>query len=234
MDLKKVLFLIYFLTTPFSLGGQTVISEFGEADENSEKTMMIAFVAIVIFLALILLILIIKRNKKNTANYNKLIERLKTNEANSDSDIKMDFADDEDHAESKSQDQSKIVNISTDTEKKLLKKLAVFEESERFLRKDISLTSMSHSKGTNPKYLSKIIRTHKNNNFSGYINSLRINYIVQKLYNDPKYREYKISYLADECGYTSSQVFVIAFKKETGFTPSYFIEQIKLEQIVYK
>ena len=119
------------------------------------------------------------------------------------------------------------VTISNDTEKKILKKLKVFEESHRFLKKDINLTSMSHQQNTNPKYLSEVIRIHKSQHFNTYINSLRINYIVQKLYNEPKYREYKISYLAEECGYTSPQVFVIAFKKQTGVTPSYYIERLK-------
>lgn len=60
---------------------------------------------------------------------------------------------------------------------------------------------MSNLFNTNPKYLSQIIRESKNQNFNGYINQLRINYISNKLYNIPLYREYKISYLAEECGY---------------------------------
>ena len=121
------------------------------------------------------------------------------------------------------------INISEDTEKKLLKKLAVFEATHSFLKKDLTLTSIARQKGTNPKYLSKIIHTHKNLSFTSYINKLRMNYIIQKLYDEPKYREYKISYLAEECGYTSAQVFVVVFKKETGFTPSCFIDQLRKE-----
>jgi len=121
------------------------------------------------------------------------------------------------------------INISEDTEKKLLKKIAVFEASHSFLKKDLTLTSMARQKGTNPKYLSKIIHTHKNLSFTAYINKLRMNYIIQKLYDEPKYRGYKVSYLAEECGYTSAQVFVIVFKKETGVTPSSFIDQLRTE-----
>ncbi|NHQ67331.1 helix-turn-helix transcriptional regulator, partial [Elizabethkingia miricola] len=50
------------------------------------------------------------------------------------------------------------------------------------------------------------------------------------LYNNPLYREYKISYLAEECGYSSHQVFITAFRKETGMTPSYFIKQLSIKQ----
>ncbi|WP_454060323.1 helix-turn-helix domain-containing protein [Elizabethkingia ursingii] len=121
-------------------------------------------------------------------------------------------------------------NISTDKEKKLLKKLCTFETSEKFLRKNLTLSYMSNLFNTNPKYLSQLIREHKGQNFSSYINQLRINYITQKLYNVPLYREYKISYLAEECGYASPQVFINAFRKETGMTPSYFINELKNQQ----
>ena len=98
---------------------------------------------------------------------------------------------------------------------------------EKFLKPEISLTWLSNYLDTNPKYLSQIIRDYKNNNFNGYINTLRIDYITKKLHKTSSYREYKISYLAKECGFSSVQVFVIAFKKETGITPSYFIDHLK-------
>src|SRR5690606_36741714 len=118
------------------------------------------------------------------------------------------------------------VNITDETANNLLIKLEKFESSDKYLRKDISLTWLANHLNTNTKYLSEIIKIHKNKTFSNYINGLRINYIVHKLVEEPLYREYKINYLAEECGYASRQVFIIAFKKETGFTPSYFIENL--------
>ncbi|MCT3917986.1 helix-turn-helix transcriptional regulator [Elizabethkingia anophelis] len=91
---------------------------------------------------------------------------------------------------------------------------------------------MSNLFNTNPRYLSQIIREYKGLNFNGYINQLRINYISRKLYDTAIYREYKISYLAEECGYISPQVFINAFKKETGMTPSYFIKELKGENAI--
>lgn len=41
------------------------------------------------------------------------------------------------------------------------------------------------------------------------------------------YREFKINYLAEECGFSSSKVFLAAFKKTTGVTPSYYITNLK-------
>ncbi|MFS4428401.1 helix-turn-helix domain-containing protein [Chryseobacterium sp. S90] len=119
------------------------------------------------------------------------------------------------------------ITITDETIKSLLLKLEKFEASEKYLRKDLSLTWMANSLATNPKYLSEVIKIYKNHNFTSYINELRINYIIKKLYELPVYREYKITYLAEECGYVTPRVFVNAFKQHMGFTPSYFVEQLK-------
>lgn len=128
----------------------------------------------------------------------------------------------------KNNESKSSIVITDETIKALLIKLEKFEKSEKYLRKDLSLTWMSNNLNTNPKYLSEVIKTYRENNFTSYINELRINYIIRKLYENPIYREYKITYLAEECGYTTPKVFVNAFKKETGFTPSYFVEQLKV------
>jgi len=120
-----------------------------------------------------------------------------------------------------------VLIISQEMRGVILRKLAKFEESGKYLRKDINLTWLSNHLNTNTRYISEVIKIHRNKNFNSYINGLRIQYITNKLMNDPVYREYKISYLSEECGYASTQVFVIAFKKETGVTPSRFIEQLK-------
>lgn len=124
------------------------------------------------------------------------------------------------------------INISSDKERDLLKKIEAFETSQKFLRKNLTLSYMSDLFNTNPRYLSQIIHNHKGQNFNNYINRLRINYISDRLYNVIIYREYKVSYLAEECGYASPQVFINAFRKETGMTPSYFIKELKKQAIV--
>ncbi|ANF52073.1 hypothetical protein A0O34_16805 [Chryseobacterium glaciei] len=117
-------------------------------------------------------------------------------------------------------------NISSETLNVLLKKLAKFEKENKYLQKDITLTWLASYLNTNTKYLSETIRIHKEKNFNSYINQLRIKYITNKLYEDIQYREAKIVSLAKDCGYSSSQVFVIAFKKENGFSPSFFINNL--------
>lgn len=164
-----------------------------------------------------------ERNKILKKKYFLLIEKLDKNKEKNVNSVATD---------SKIEDSDTIkINISSDKEKTLLKKLNAFESSEKFLRKNLTLSYMSNLFNTNPKYLSQIIKEHKGQNFSSYINQLRINYISQKLYNTTLYREYKISYLAEECGYASPQVFINAFRKETGMTPSYFINELRSQVV---
>lgn len=131
---------------------------------------------------------------------------------------------------SESAKESTPVNIPGETVAMLLSKLEKFEKSGKYLKKDIDLVSLARRLGTNSKYLSEIIRQHKEKTFTNYINGLRIDYITHQLYEEATYREYKINHLAVECGFASRQVFISAFKKETGVTPSYFISQLKNEE----
>lgn len=121
--------------------------------------------------------------------------------------------------------------ITDDTLKFLLVKLDKFEKSKLFMRKDVSRPWLATHLNTNTKYMTEVIKIQSGTTFTNYIHKLRISYIIRKLVEEPKYREYKIEYLADECGYGSRQVFITAFKSETGFTPSYFIENLKKDAL---
>lgn len=161
--------------------------------------------------------------KRKNRTVHKKYEELITKISNEQKELPSKFLKTEEpHTESKTS-----VNITDETTKALLARLEKFELAEKYLRKDISLTWMANYFNTNTKYLSEIIKIYRDKNFATYINGLRIAYITKKLYETPIYREYKINYLAEECGYATPQVFVTAFKKETGFTPSYFLEQLK-------
>lgn len=117
--------------------------------------------------------------------------------------------------------------IPIETEQLLLAKLKRFEQSTRFTSNDISLATLASQFDTNTKYLSEIINKHYEDNFNMYINKLRINFIIEKLKSDPNYIHYKISYLAEKCGFSSHSSFATVFKAITGITPATFIELLK-------
>ena len=93
----------------------------------------------------------------------------------------------------------------------MVQKLTQFENSKHFTKQDMSLAMLASQFDTNTKYLSEVINTHKNKNFNSYINELRINYIIDKLKNNNKYSQYKISYLAEESGFSSHSSFATVF-----------------------
>lgn len=119
--------------------------------------------------------------------------------------------------------------MTSETESKLLELLEDFEKGNLYNNKGMSLSFLAGELNTNTKYLSYVINQHKSADFKTYINRLRINYIVDKLINDDKYRQYKISILADECGFSSHSKFAAVFKAVTDYSPSAYIKYIDAE-----
>jgi len=119
--------------------------------------------------------------------------------------------------------------MSEVTESTILESIKQFEKSNLYLNKDISLNSVAAELSINQRYLSYVINKHKSKDFASYINELRINYIINRLKNDPNYLKYKISYLADQCGFLSHSRFTITFKKVTGVSPLTFITYLQNE-----
>lgn len=117
--------------------------------------------------------------------------------------------------------------IPTETEQIILNKLRKFEQTKKFTNKEMSLANLASQFDTNTKYLSEIINKHYNVNFNTYINKLRVNYIVEKLKTDANYMNYKISYLAEDAGFSSHSSFATVFKSITGIAPVTFIDLLK-------
>ncbi len=117
--------------------------------------------------------------------------------------------------------------MSEATENAILENIKEFENAHSFLNKTLSLNSVASELNVNHRYLSYVINKHKSKDFAGYINELRINYIVDRLKNDPDYLKYKISYLADQAGFASHSRFTITFKKITGVSPLTFITYLQ-------
>lgn len=118
------------------------------------------------------------------------------------------------------------VDISEDVVENVLKKLHVFENSDKFSKKQYTLNMLAKELNTNSAYLSKIINVYKNINFANYLNNLRVDYAVDRLTVDKSLRSYTIKAIAEEVGFKNAQSFSSAFHKKTGIYPSYFIKQL--------
>lgn len=125
---------------------------------------------------------------------------------------------------------SKGIDIPKETEQTILAKLKKFEKSSKYLNKEMSLAVLAGQFETNTKYLSGVINNNYNDNFNTFINKLRVNYIIDKLKNDPNYINYKISFLAEESGYASHSSFATVFKAVVGMSPVTFIKLIQEER----
>ncbi len=122
---------------------------------------------------------------------------------------------------------TKDIGISSTIIEEVLAKLNEFEEKRGFVSTKITLTNLSSSLVTNNKYLSKIINVYKEKSFSQYINDLRIDYIVERLQEDKKLRNYTIKAIARETGFNTAEVFSKAFYGKHGIYPSYFIKKLE-------
>lgn len=120
-------------------------------------------------------------------------------------------------------------NIPEGLENDLLVKLQKFEDSLGYIKKDLKIEKLAIAFGTNYKYLSQIINYHKGKSYPDYISDLRIAYIVGKLEEDSKLRNYTFTAIADEAGFGTAQQFTDVFKKKMGMPLAFFISQLSTE-----
>lgn len=111
----------------------------------------------------------------------------------------------------------------------VLKVLSEFESDKQFLKKNISLASMSKLCGTNTVYLSRIINFYKKKSFNEYLNELRLDYIVSEWKNKPKTRYISIQETAENAGYNTTQTFTKNFQEKYQIPPTYFLSRLNKE-----
>ncbi|WP_288447783.1 helix-turn-helix transcriptional regulator [uncultured Chryseobacterium sp.] len=117
--------------------------------------------------------------------------------------------------------------LSDDKLNQLSLQLEGFEIEKRFLDKKVNLDILSKEFNTNRVYLSKSVNELKGQNFSQYLNELRIRYILNELKTDKNLQKLTIAAIADKVGYNNAESFTNAFKKMTDTLPSYFIKALQ-------
>ncbi len=98
------------------------------------------------------------------------------------------------------------------------KMIAVLSEKKLYIEADLSLQKLAKIIDTLPNYLSQVINVKHDKNFREYINTYRIEFAKKMLINT----RLKIEAVAFDSGFNTISTFNIAFKKETGITPSQF------------
>ncbi|WP_405607227.1 helix-turn-helix domain-containing protein [Polaribacter sp. Asnod1-A03] len=141
--------------------------------------------------------------------------------------ISNDLIDIKTEIDNKPLPQKKEYNIDKDLEIKLITEINKLEKSTEYLSPDFNINILAKNLKTNTSYLSYIINKEYNQTFKQYITGLRIEYLINKLNKENKYRNYTIKSLAEEIGYTNASAFTRAFKKYKGVTPSEYIKSIQ-------
>lgn len=186
---------------------------------NKRKKHDILFISAITFLFLLSLFLAYRYLKNKKIYRQKFEELMKRSE------------DDRVVKEVKIIDKT-ILDINSEAVSLVLKQLEKFERDNKFLDKDWTLVKLAAAFDSNTKYLSKIIFHYRDKKFVEYLNDLRIDYIIGLLKKDKMVRNYTNKALAEEAGFSSTQRFTNAFISKTGISPTYFIQELKKEEVI--
>lgn len=189
-----------------SLKNKTLLSE-------KEKNMRLyATLSILVLLLLVgLVIYYLKKKKREEIRYKNIINSLQSETSKNNIETPPISSD------------KPTVIMSEETEQQIVKSLINFENKKLFTTKGISIAQMAVMLKTNTKYLSYILKKHRDSDFSNYINTLRINFIIKELHDKPHLLHYKIAVISELCGYQTHSQFGSIFKTKKGISPSTYI-----------
>ena len=100
--------------------------------------------------------------------------------------------------------------------------LKVMDDTETFSDPDFNLTALAKLVGSNTKYVSAAIKDTYKKNFKTFLNEYRIREASIRLTDKERYSMFTISAIGESVGFTSTNGFIIAFKKIVGVTPSVY------------
>jgi AraC-like DNA-binding protein len=189
---------------------------------SSESTTNILYLAVTVLFFLVLFLLY--RYYINQRTYREKFEQL------------MFTKDEPQQAAALNQEEkpgNRKPDINPEVIASIIKQLEKFEVQKKFLQKDLTLVNLAAAFSTNANYLSRTINYTRNKNYITFLNDLRIDYIVDLLKNDSKYRNYTIKALAEEAGFSTAQHFSKAFYARTGIYPSYFVNELSREYNIF-
>ena len=91
-------------------------------------------------------------------------------------------------------------------------------EKKRYRDKDYSAKKLATDIGTNTRYVSAVIKTAFDVNYSTYVNKYRIEEACSLL-TDRRYKDLTVDEIADMVGFSNRQSFYTAFEKFEEMTP---------------
>lgn len=114
---------------------------------------------------------------------------------------------------------------TTDQKDLIIKLEQLLEQQKVFLDAGISLDTLSDILNTNRNALSAVINAHYNKNFNMLINEYRINEVIQ-LFAENHHKRFTLEAISKQVGFGNRASFNAAFKKLTGVTPTFYIDNM--------
>lgn len=105
------------------------------------------------------------------------------------------------------------------------KLLAYMVDKKPYLEAELTLSDLAKQLKTNTSVLSKVINDGTGRNFNDFINSYRVQEVINKLKAGEQQTQTLLG-IAYDCGFNSKATFNRAFKKVTSKTPKEFIESL--------
>lgn len=193
---------------------------------------VMAFVALLLLLSMAFILVIRRKNKTLTDSYELLIEKNKdlSKQAEQSKILREQYLSALDRIEEIENDassekpaiaQSPYLNDQQMT--RLAKRItAIMEDVDTISDPDFSQSRLVELTGSNSTYVSNVINNVFGKNFKTLLNEYRIREACKRLVDKENYGNLTIEAIYRELGYVSPTVFINAFKKVNGMTPSQY------------
>lgn len=189
-------------------------------DLHTSNTNKIRWTFLLVFLFIAISLVLVYRNRATKKRYEKKFKQLIITIPKESPPIDIN--------KEKNSIHSPI--LSNDIVTKIEKGLNIFISEKGYLDKSISINSLAKKMDSNAKYLSQYINHYEKKKFPDFINDLRVEYSIERIKNDTKFRKYTIKAISEGVGFSNPVSFSQAFFKKTGIKPSYFIKKLENTQ----
>ena len=95
-----------------------------------------------------------------------------------------------------------------------------------YQQEDLNIETLAYLLKLSSRELSFLINYNTKNNFKNYINTLRVNHVIELL-NSNIVKELTIESIGKEAGFRSRSTFFLVFKSQIGCTPTEYIQKLK-------
>ncbi|MGL5920011.1 MAG: helix-turn-helix domain-containing protein, partial [Bacteroidales bacterium] len=120
---------------------------------------------------------------------------------------------------------SAVIKEITDSSLKLMAELDdLMEKEELYLNKRLNKAQLAAYLKLSEQQLTQILKENKQKGFPDYVNSYRIEAVKRKM-EEPRYKDFTLWAIGEECGFNSKTSFYRVFKEATGTTPAEYLEK---------